>query len=214
MIELRRNARDVDEGHGLELVHVTRQRAPQRRKLRPLHSRQLPVSELQRGKRRLDVSGERKLLTRQHQHLLDLRQRELVARRRQLAIKRFEGSLLRLRFGQPRLEQRHFRLRVAELVRQIRLGGFCLRQRGIGRRKPLRHLGPQRLALTARIDPHQHAQRSEDQRDDGDRCAGRGWRLRARRARGGRPGGRQSVARRGVPCIHGDGTSSSFAARF
>ena len=48
---------------------------------------------------------ERKLLARQHENLLDLGQRKLVARRREIAIQRFERRLLRLKLGNARVEQ-------------------------------------------------------------------------------------------------------------
>ena len=67
---------------------------------------ELGVGELQRGQRGRHVAGELQLLARDQQHLLDFGERDLVARWRQVAVERLERGLLRLRFGDARLEQR------------------------------------------------------------------------------------------------------------
>ena len=105
----------------------------------------LRVGELQRDQRRRHVAGELQLLARDQQHLLDLGQRDLVARRREIAVERLQRRLLRLRFGEPRLEQRDLRLRVAQLGRELRLrlAGRLRRRLDVG--EPLRDLGAQRL---------------------------------------------------------------------
>ena len=109
---------DVDERHRLQPVHVARERAAQRHELRPVEAREL--ARRRAAARRAPPARCRRaqLLAREQQHLLDLGQRELVARRREVAIQRFERRLLRLRFGEPRLEQRELRLRFAQIAGQ------------------------------------------------------------------------------------------------
>src|SRR5439155_1311088 len=62
LIEPQRNSRHVDIGHGLQPVHVARERAPQGDELRPVQALQLRVRQLQRGERRRDIARELQLL--------------------------------------------------------------------------------------------------------------------------------------------------------
>jgi hypothetical protein len=141
LIEAQRNTRHVHVRHGLQPIHVASQRAPQGKELRPVKPLQLGVGELKRGQRRRHIARKLQLLARELQHLLDLGQRPFVSRRCELAIKRLQRGLLRLRFGQPVFEQGELRLRFSRaFLRFLQVRARHL----IGRveiAKTLRHLG-------------------------------------------------------------------------
>ena len=120
-------------------------RAPQRHELRAVEALQLGVGELQRGERRRHVARKLQLLARDQQHLLDLGDRDFVARRREIAVERLQRRLLRLRFREPRLEQRDFRLGFAKLRRELRLRLRVGLRRRFDGGQALRHLDAQRL---------------------------------------------------------------------
>ncbi len=82
LVEPQRQALDIDEGNGLQPVHVARKCAAQRHELWAVQALQLGVGKLQRSERRRDVAGKLQLLAGEQQHLLDFGQRPLVARRR------------------------------------------------------------------------------------------------------------------------------------
>src|SRR2546421_419484 len=87
-----------------------------RQERRTVEALQFLTADLQCSERAGDVTGELKLLAREQQHLLDFGERPFIARRRELAIQRFERGLLRLRLGEPVFEQRDLRLRIAQIV--------------------------------------------------------------------------------------------------
>ena len=180
LIELHGDADDVNERNRLQFVHVASERPPQKRELWTIHPRELAVGELQRRKRSLHIAGKRQLLTGEHEHLLDFGERKLVARGRKLAIERLQRGLLRLRFGEPRFEQRDLRLRVPQFVAEIRFPRLRLSQRRIGVGKPLRDIGTKRLPVAAHVEPRQHAGNCEQQRNDSQHPARRRRRPGAR----------------------------------
>ena len=75
LIELRGDAADVNERNRFQFVHVARKRPAERRELWTVHAAELAVGELQRCQRGLHIAGECKLLTGEHEDLLDFRER-------------------------------------------------------------------------------------------------------------------------------------------
>src|SRR5688500_10829309 len=140
LVELQRDRRQVDERQRLQPIDVARQRATQRSQRRTVDPRELAVGELKRRQRRGNVAGQRELLVGYQQDLLDLVQRNVVARRREIAVQRLQRRLLRLRFREPRLEQRDLRLRFAQLAGEHAFPLARLRRRDLGRRQPPRGL--------------------------------------------------------------------------
>ena len=164
--------------------------------LRPLEALQLGVGELQRGERRRHVAGELQLLARDQQHLLDLGQRDLVARRREVAVERLQCRLLGLRFGETFLEQGDLRLRVAQFRGGHGLAAARGDARGLDGGEPLRDLGAQVGAAAAGIEPG---------RDDGDDDERRDAPERAGRQRPRRRAGSRTRRHRGDALRFGDG---------
>ena len=180
LIELRGDAADVDERNGFQFIHVARERPPQNRELWAIHSGELAVSELQRCQRGLHIASECKLLTGEHEDLLDFRERKLVARGRKLTIECLQRGLLRLRFSEARVEQRDLGLRVTQFVAEIGFPCLRLRQGGIGVGKPLRDVGAKCLPVAAHVEPCQPTGQCEQQCDDGKHPTRRWRRLGAR----------------------------------
>ena len=157
LVELQAHADDVHVRHGLQAIHVARQRAAQRHELRAVEALQLGVGELERGERGRDVARELQLLARDQEHLLDLGDRDLVPRRREVAVERLQRRLLGLRLREPRLEERDFCLGVAQVRRELRLrAGGGLRGRFDGG-QTLRHLDAQRLLRALAVEPEQRS---------------------------------------------------------
>ena len=126
LVEAQGKSGHVDEGHALQTIHVARDRFSQRNELRTVEPLQLGVGELQRSQCRRNVVRHLQLLAGELQHLVDLGQRPLVARRRELAIERLERGLLSLRFGLAAFEQRELGLRLAQALLRV-LQGRALR---------------------------------------------------------------------------------------
>ncbi len=121
-----------------------------------------------------NVAGELQLLARDEQHLLDLGERDLVTRRREIAVERLERRLLRLRFGDARLEQRDLRLRVAQIGPKLRLRLRRGLRRRLDAREPLRDLGSEQLLRAPVVEPNGERGNDRERRHSGDqhsRCA-------------------------------------------
>ena len=159
---------------------------------------------MQRRQRRLHVAGDGQLLARKQQDLLHLVERQLVARGREFAVQRFEGGLLRLRFGKARFEQRELGLRFAQFVRKIGFARLRLGRRGIGVGETLRDFGAQRALRFAPFEPDGADHEHEPDRERSDETARN--RLRERTLRGGVPATFAGVA------LSLAGTGSSMAA--
>ena len=113
--------------------------------------------------RRRHVAGELQLLARDEEHLLDLGDRDLVARRREIAIERLQRRLLRLRFGDPRLEERDLGLRVAQVGSEL-LSAPCPRLASTTRRRPDAAATSSRSACCVRLPSSQSQHRDEHRR--------------------------------------------------
>ena len=168
LVELQAESRSVDERDGSQLIHLARQGASERHELRAIETLKLRVGELQRGQRRGDVARELELLARDKQHLLDLGKGDLVARGREVAIKRLERRLLRLRFGDPCFEQRGACLRVTHLGREIRLRLARRLSRRFDGGEPLGNLVAQIALRAATIEPGRSSHNQGEEGDNGD----------------------------------------------
>jgi hypothetical protein len=133
--------------------------------LRPVHALQAAVRCLQRNQRGLHVAGERELLARDEQRLLDLGVGPFVAIARKLLVERTQRGSLILGFCEPALESAELCLRCGDclacLLRRAPVvpafGGIRGEFRG--------RLLAQRGGLSAAVIPLPRGEGESEQRD-------------------------------------------------
>ena len=205
LVDLQRDAGDVDGRRGPEPLDVAREHAPQRQEARRLETGQSRVGSLQRGERSRHVAGDLKFLRAERDQPLHLDEHGLVTTARKVRVQLLERLALALDFGEARLEHGGLLPRRARFGVGAR-GGF----RGGGRRLLQLRQAARRLALDRselgvrqRADGDDEQQREQRQprhagasgRRDANGLDDRGWRDRRFRARGrfgahvGREGG-------------------------
>ena len=128
LVDLQRDAGDVDGRRRLEPLDVAREHAPQRQEARRLEAGQARVGGLQRRERGRHVAGELQFLRAERDQPLHLDEHGFVTAARQVRIQLLERLALALDLGEARLEHGGLLPRRARFRIGAR-GGFAWRRR-------------------------------------------------------------------------------------